>query len=62
MDLKLTQGEHNDPLWLKLVAHYEKRLATLRAQNDNAPTEETTARLRGRIAEVKDFLKLGISE
>ena len=59
MDLTLTPTERNTPLWQKLVKHYEARLATLRAKNDNSKPETETERLRGQIAECKEFLRLG---
>lgn len=55
----LTKQERNDPLWLKLKAEYESRLAQLRKDNDKDMSEAATANLRGRIAEVRKFLSLG---
>jgi len=47
---------------LKLKEIYLARLDTLRRQNDNDMDEKNTARLRGRIAEVKmNLLALGHS-
>lgn len=42
----------------RLKEHYAARLLELRASNDADKTPEQTARLRGRIAEVKAFLAL----
>ena len=55
----LTPQDRQSASWLKLKERYEARLATLRAQNDSELDERKTARLRGRIAEVKAFLSLG---
>src|SRR5436853_7166738 len=49
----VTELERQSPLWLKLKAHMEKRIASLRARNDNDRNAEDTAKLRGRIAELK---------
>ena len=57
--MTLTKEERNDPLWLKLKAEYEARLAQLRASNDKDMSETETAKLRGRIAEVRKFIDLG---
>ncbi len=56
----LTPQELNDPVWQKLEARYTARLDTLRKQNDNSGLGEVeTARLRGRIEEVKKLLSIG---
>lgn len=57
--MKLSERELNDPLWMKLKSHYEAHLIQLRASNDNEKTDIETARLRGRIAQVKAFLAMG---
>ena len=57
--LILTPADRNSPLWHRLKAHYEARLATLRSQNDNDKDEAETAKLRGQIGEVKKLLSLG---
>ena len=49
----VTELERQSALWLKLKAHVEKRIASLRARNDNDKNAEETAKLRGRIAELK---------
>ena len=57
----LTQHELQDPVWLKLKAHLEDRLFDLRKQNDADLTQDQTVKLRGRIAEVKKILSLGMT-
>lgn len=57
--MKLADFEKQNPVWLKLMDHYGKRLAQLRAQNDGQLSDMQTADIRGRIAEVKAFLALG---
>ena len=55
----LTIEERRSPLWRKLAEHYESRLESLRNQNDGDRADVDTAKLRGRIAEVKLLLSLG---
>lgn len=50
--------EQTTPLWRALRDHYEQKLAALRIQNDSRLNAEDTARLRGRIEEVKALLAL----
>jgi hypothetical protein len=55
---KLTEQEAASPMWARMKAHFDSRLAELRAQNDSSKPQEQTERLRGRIAETKYFLAL----
>ena len=55
---RLTPMDRQDPVWQKLVVHFEKRLAQLRQQNDQDLNIEKTAHLRGRIQEVISTLAL----
>ena len=57
--MTLTQEDRDNPLWLKLKAEYEARLAQLRSSNDKDMGDTETAKQRGRIAEVKRFLEIG---
>lgn len=57
--MTLSKAERNDPLWLKLKADYESRLAQLRASNDKDMSETDTAKLRGRIAELRRIIDMG---
>ena len=50
--------EAQSALWLKLKELMLERLDTLRHQNDGVLSLEETARLRGRIAELKNLLAL----
>lgn len=55
----LTDRQMQDESWIIIHAHYEKRLADLRRQNDRPElTDLETATLRGRIAEVKKLLSI----
>lgn len=54
----LSQYEAQSALWLKLKKLMLERLDTLRQQNDGVLGVEETARLRGRIAELKSLLAL----
>ena len=55
----LTQHEQQDPVWMKLKDHLEKKLTDLRKQNDSDMPEDKTIKLRGRIFELKKLLDLG---
>lgn len=56
--MTLTPNDRASALWLKLRAHMADRLETLRAMNDGELEPIATAKLRGRIAEVKNLLAL----
>ena len=55
----LSRADRESPTWLKLKAHLETKLQSLREKNDVLLDEAHTARLRGRIAQVKECLALG---
>lgn len=58
--MKLTKQQQQDPLWLQLKEHMEAELLKYRVSNDNPEHDgEATARLRGRIAMLKDLLEVG---
>ena len=59
-DFELTAAEKSHPLWVRIKAHLETRLAAARQRNDDhqmGPTD--TAVLRGRIACFKSIISLG---
>lgn len=56
---ELTKQERESSVWKKLEAHYKGRLELRRTQNDGDKSAEETAKLRGRIAEIKELLGLG---
>jgi ribosomal protein L30/L7E len=56
----LTPGDRQTAVWQKISKYLEAELDRLRKQNDKPALPEDTARLRGRIAAVKDLLALGI--
>jgi hypothetical protein len=58
-DFELTSGEKSHPLWAKLKAHLQERLADARVRNDQPASEQDTAALRGRIAALKLVIALG---
>lgn len=59
-DPVLNKLDRQSETWKKLAKYLEGELATLRAKNDAAGLNEvSTARLRGRIAAVKDLISLG---
>ncbi len=58
-DWRPTKVEMLTALWGNITSHMETRLSDLRERNDQSLDERKTAELRGRIAEIKDFLALG---
>ena len=56
--LLLNAAEKNNLLWKKLKSHYEEKLEACRKQNDGELDPIQTAKLRGRIVEIKSFLAL----
>ena len=55
----LTERDLSSELWLKLEKHYKARLEQRRRENDSDSMDATkTAKQRGRIAEIKEFLAL----
>lgn len=57
--MKLTEIELQSAVWQKLKAHMEQRLDECRRRNDGDLNEIETARLRGRIACLREFLSIG---
>ncbi len=57
--LRLAQHERGSEVWIKLEKHLTERLNTLRLQNDTDLPADATAKLRGRIFEIKSLLNLG---
>jgi hypothetical protein len=58
-DFRLTDNDKSTPLWLRLKAHLEERLAAARVRNDMPLPENDTAMLRGEIKALKRFIALG---
>lgn len=57
---ELSDGEKLNPLWVRLKAHFETRLQSLRIRNDSAKlTEAETASIRGHIQCLKAVIALG---
>ena len=56
--MKLTTYERESALWKKLEEYLEEKLSIYRSRNDGDLSEIETARLRGRISMVKEFLAL----
>jgi hypothetical protein len=58
-DFALNAADRETLLWRKLRKHLESELADLRERNDSIKhTEQQTAVIRGRIAQIKDLLAL----
>ena len=55
---RLDQADRVSACWAHLRTHLYERLDNLRKQNDGDKDEIQTAKLRGRIAEVKALLSL----
>lgn len=60
--MKLTTSERDTDLWRKISAELDARLKQLRAENDKSMSEAETEKLRGRIAEVKNFISMGVEK
>ena len=56
---ELSENEKASPLWLRLKAHLEDRLAAARVRNDGVQMEAETAALRGEIRALKRIISLG---
>lgn len=54
----LLDSDLQSPTWLRIEKYLNDRLATLRKENDQDLDERKTAKVRGRIEEVKKLLKL----
>lgn len=55
----LKPHEKQSALWQKLQQHLESRLDIQRKKNDGNHDLVNTAKIRGRIAEIKSLLSLG---
>jgi hypothetical protein len=55
-------GDRATPLYLRLKAHYEDRLKTLRIQNDHIMDDAKRNFHVGKIAECKYFLELDVEK
>lgn len=60
--MKLTPHEQQSAVWIKLRDHLTERLDALRKNNDGDLTPEQTAKLRGRIAALREILALSKDE
>lgn len=59
--MKLDHNDRTSQTWVKLAAHWTKRIDELRHQLEGNRTETETANLRGRIAEIRINLDLSKS-
>ena len=55
-DLNLTEGDIRSSLWIKLSGYWLVRINELRKMNEMDKTEAETAKIRGRIAEIRLML------
>lgn len=55
---ELTKEDFTSPTWLRLRKYCERRLDELRRKNDGLLSADDTARLRGRIAQLKEIQAL----
>lgn len=58
-EFRLEKGDLSSPTWSKLRRHMEAQLDKLRRENDKDADPVRTAKLRGRIAQLKNLLALG---
>lgn len=58
LPFSLTDQERVNPLWVRLMGHFEDRLAKLRVRNDAPHDEVATASLRGEIRALRTILAL----
>jgi hypothetical protein len=56
---KLDRYEVDSALWKRLKAHIEEEIRIQRAKNDGDQEVVETAKIRGRIAQLKALLALG---
>lgn len=57
--MELTDSERMSTLWIKIREHLNDRLEKARSQLEgNLPIDETN-RVRGRIVEIKELLRVG---
>jgi len=59
MKFSLSDYETQSALWTKLKAHMEDRLQVLREKNDGVLDADQTARVRGKIEQLKELLSAG---
>lgn len=57
-DIKLTLQERGDRTWAMVEEALKEELDTLRRKNDGDLDERATAKLRGRIAQIKEVLAI----
>lgn len=55
--LHLSKHEREQEGVRKTVAHFKERLEELRSSLERDITEEASAKIRGRIQEIRDFLR-----
>ena len=60
--MKLTEQEKHSSTWTRLEEYLRSELDILRQRNDAEIDATSTARLRGRILQIKQILSLAISE
>ena len=60
--MKLTEFDKQSATWTKLKAHIESEIDILRQRNDADSDPIATAKLRGRIFELKRMLSLATSD
>lgn len=57
-DFKLEPSDRTSPTWIRLEAHLKARIELCHLQNDQDLDPVATAKLRGRITELKALLAL----
>lgn len=57
--MTLSEFERHHAVWVKINKHLLDRMEILRSKNDGDLDQFETAKLRGRIAELKGLIALG---
>lgn len=57
-EFQLSEQDKATSLWVRLLSHFEDRLALARIRNDAPLTEAETAVLRGEIKALKALIRL----
>lgn len=57
----LSEQDKSTSLWLRLLSHFEDRLALARIRNDAPLSDHETATIRGEIKALKALIRLNVT-
>lgn len=57
--MHLNDHDRSSVVWEKMQTYCADRIATLQRENEGNLTAEQTAKIRGRIAEIRSFMRAG---